>query len=145
MQPMFTRKPSMLFISRCFFFLIVVVVVVFLSFWLCWVMVALGRLSRVVMSGSYSLLQCTDFSLRWLLLLLSTSFSSCGTWAQQLWHVGSAVVKHRLSRSVTCEIFSVQIKDWTSVPWFNWQVNSSPLHHQGSPGSLFSPVIFSMD
>ena len=38
-------------------------------------------------SGGYSSLQCTSFSLRWLLLLWGTGsrcmgFSSCGTWAQ---------------------------------------------------------------
>ena len=39
-----------------------------------------------------SLLRCTGFSLRWLLLLWSTGsrragFSSCGMWAQSLWLV----------------------------------------------------------
>ena len=47
-------------------------------FWLCCVMVALCRLFLVVASGSYSLLQYMGFSLRWFLLLLSTSLSSCG-------------------------------------------------------------------
>ena len=41
----------------------------------------------VAASGGYSSLWCTDFSLRWLLLLWSvgsrhTAFSSCGTRAQ---------------------------------------------------------------
>ena len=66
----------------------------FLIFWLCWVIIALCRQSPFVMSGSYSLLQCTGFSLRCLLLLLSTSFSSCGTWTQLLWHTGSAALQH---------------------------------------------------
>ena len=44
----------------------------------------------------YSSLLCVGCSLRWLLLLGSTGsrrvgFSSCGTWAQQLWFVGSRV------------------------------------------------------
>ena len=56
-------------------------------FWLWWVFIAVGGLSLVVVSRGYSLLQCTGFSLRWLLLLRSTGsrcegFSSCGTWAQ---------------------------------------------------------------
>ena len=43
--------------------------------------------SLVAVGGGYSSLQCTGFSLRWLLLLWSTGsrrtgFSSCGTWAQ---------------------------------------------------------------
>ena len=42
----------------------------------------------------YSLLRCAGFSLQWPLLLQSTGsrcvgFSSCGTWAQQLWPTGS--------------------------------------------------------
>ena len=42
----------------------------------------------------YSLLWCSGFLLRWLLLLRSAGsrragFSSCGTWAQQLWLAGS--------------------------------------------------------
>ena len=56
-------------------------------FWLHWVFVAAHRLSLVAASGGYSLLQCADFSLQWLLLLWSTGsrrtgFSSCGTRAQ---------------------------------------------------------------
>ena len=43
-------------------------------------------LSLVAVSGGYSSLRCTDFSLQWLLLLQSTGsrhagFSSCGSWA----------------------------------------------------------------
>ena len=72
-----------------FFFLINL----FIYFWLCWVFVACG-LSLVAVSGGYPLLRCAGFSLRWLLLLQSTGsrctgFSSCGSWAQQLWLVGS--------------------------------------------------------
>ena len=56
-------------------------------FWLCWVFLAACGLSLVVVSGGYSLLRCTGFSLRWLLVLRSTGsrrvgFSSCGTRAQ---------------------------------------------------------------
>ena len=57
------------------------------NFWLCWVFVAVRRLSLVVVSGGYSSLRCTGFSLWWLLLLRSTGsrhtgFSSCGVQAQ---------------------------------------------------------------
>ena len=50
-------------------------------------------LSQVAASGGYSSLWCAGFSLRWILLLRSTGsrctgFSSCGTWAQQLWCTG---------------------------------------------------------
>ena len=65
-------------------------------FWLCWDFVATCRLSLVAVSGGYSLLRCSGFSLWWLLLLQSTGsrrmgFSSCGTWAQYLWLMGSRV------------------------------------------------------
>ena len=68
--------------------------ILFIYFWLCWVFVAVHGLSLVVASGGYSLLRCTCFSLRWLLLLRITvsrcaGSSSCGTWAQQLWFAGS--------------------------------------------------------
>ena len=71
----------------------------FIYFWLRWVFVAARRLSLVVASGGYSLLWCTGFSLRYLLLLWSTGsrrvgFSSCGTWAQQLWLAGLVAPKH---------------------------------------------------
>ena len=41
-------------------------------FWLRWVFIAARGLSVVAVSGGYSLLRCTGFSLRWLLLLQST-------------------------------------------------------------------------
>ena len=90
-----TKKPSMLFTNWFFFFFFF-----FFSFWLCWVMVALGRLSPVVISGNYSLLQCTD---HWdgcfccwaqALVVVARRLSSCGTWTQQLWHTGSVALWH---------------------------------------------------
>ena len=62
-------------------------------FWLCWVFVAACGLFLLVESRSSSLLWCVGFSLRWLLLLLSTGsrhagFSSCSMQAQQLRHAG---------------------------------------------------------
>ena len=77
-----------------FFFLIFKI-----YFWLCWVFVAARGLSLVVVSGSYSSLQCTGFSLQWLLLLWSTGsryagFSSCSMQAQQLWLMGSRAQAH---------------------------------------------------
>ena len=58
-------------------------VCLFVYLWLCWVFVDVHGLSLVVASGDYSLLQCSGFTLRWLLLLRSTGsrrvgFSSCG-------------------------------------------------------------------
>ena len=74
------------YIFLFFFFLInlfICLFVCFLNFWLCWVVIAVGRLSLVAVSRGYSSLQCVGFSLRWLLLLWSTGsrhagFSSCG-------------------------------------------------------------------
>ena len=75
-----------------FFFEKKLFIYLFIYFWLCWVFVAVCRLSLVAASGGYSLLQCMGFSLWWLLLLRSmgsrhTGFSSCG----------SRALEHRLS------------------------------------------------
>ena len=66
----------------------------FIYFWLRWVFVAVHGLFLVVASGDYSSLLCAGLSLRWLPLLWSmgsrhVGVSSCGMWAQQLWHTGS--------------------------------------------------------
>ena len=73
----------------------------FIYFWLCWVFIAACGLSLVAASGGYSSLWCMGFSFWWLLLLWSTGsrhmgFSSCGTWAQQLWLTGSRVQAQQL-------------------------------------------------
>ena len=56
-------------------------------------------LSQVAASRGYSLLRCTGFSLRWLLLLRSTGsrhtgFSRCGSRAQLLWRMGLVAPRH---------------------------------------------------
>ena len=75
-------------------------------------------ISLVAMSGGYSLLCCSDFSLWWLLLLQSTGsrhlgFSSCSTWAQYLWWKGLVAPWH---------VGSSQTRNSTHVPsiggWF---------------------------
>ena len=92
------RAEKYKYISNEFFFKNYVI-----YFWLHWVFVAAHRLSLLEVSGVYSSLQCTGFSLWWLLLLPSTDsrcagFSSCGTWAQQLWLVGSRAQAQQLWR-----------------------------------------------
>ena len=57
-----------------------------ICFGLCWVFVAVLRLSLVVASRDYSWLWCRGFSLQWFLLLWSTGsrgrgFNSCSSWA----------------------------------------------------------------
>ena len=56
-----------------FFFFNKLFVCLFIYFWLCWVFVAARGLSLVVVSGGYSLLQCTGSR--------CAGFSSCGLWA----------------------------------------------------------------
>ena len=77
---------------------------IFIYLWLCWVFIAVCGLSLVVVSGGYSSLRCAGFSLRWLLLLRNTGsrsmgFSSCGSWAQQLWHTGLVALPVGSSRT----------------------------------------------
>ena len=72
-----------------FFFNKFIYLFICIYFWLRWVFVAAHGLSLVVVSGGYSSMWCTGFSLQWLLLLQSTGsrctgFSSCSAWAQLL-------------------------------------------------------------
>ena len=60
----------------------------FFNFWLRWVFLAACGLSLVVVSGGYSSLRSAGSR--------CTGFSSCGTRAQQLWHMGSVFVARRL-------------------------------------------------
>ena len=76
-----------------FFFNKFIYLFVCFYFWLHWVFVAACGLSLVAASGVSSSLRCAGFSLQWLLLLQSmgsrhADFSSCGTWAQELWLTG---------------------------------------------------------
>ena len=67
-----------------------------------------------------TLLHCTGFSLRWLLLLRSTDsrrvgFSSCGTWVLQLWRTGLVAPWH---------VGSSRTRDQTRVPCIGrWILN----------------------
>ena len=83
------------FLKGCTFFK---VIYLFIYFWLRWVFIAARGLSAVAVSGGYSSLLCTGFSLRWPLLLRSTG-SRC---------TGSVVVVHGLSCSAACGIFPAQ-------------------------------------
>ena len=51
----------------------------YLFIWLRWVFIAAHGLSLVVVSGGYSSLRCTGFSLQWLLLLQSTGSRHAGS------------------------------------------------------------------
>ena len=76
------------------------------------------RFSLVAESRDYSLLRCSDFSSRWLLLLQ---------------RMGSVLVAHGLSCSAACGIFSDQVSNPCPL---HWQADSLPLSHQGSPEFL---------
>ena len=70
----------------------------FIYFWLCWGLHCCTGFFLVAVIGGYSLLRCTGFPLRWLLLWSAdprrSGFSS-------LWHVGSVLcslaLEHRLN------------------------------------------------
>ena len=101
---------------KCFFFKKTRVFIYL--FWLCWVFGDAHRLSLVAASGGYSSLRCAGFSLRWLLLLRSTGcrragFSSCGSWAQSLWHAGLVAPRH---------VGSSRTRAWTRVPCIGRQI-----------------------
>ena len=102
----------------------------FIYFWLRWVFVAARGLSLVVVSGRYSSLRCAGFSLRWRLLLRSTGsrcmgFSSCSTWAQQLWLVGSRTQAKQSWRTgfvALRHVGSSRTRDRTRVPCIGRQI-----------------------
>ena len=93
------KQPCLL--TQSFFFNKFIYLFLFIYFWLCWVLVAAHGLFLVAASGGYSSLQCVGFSSQGLLLLQSTgsrltSFSTCGTRAQQLRMAGSRVQAQQL-------------------------------------------------
>ena len=90
----------------------------FIYYWLRWVVIAVHRLSLVVVSWGYSSLWCMGFSLWWLLLLRSigsrcVGFSSCGIRALLLWCTGLAAPRH---------VGSSWTGVWTYVPCIGRQL-----------------------
>ena len=81
-------------------------------------------LSLVVASGGHSSLRCAGLSPPWPLLLRSTGSR----------RAGSVVVAHGPSCSTACGIFPDQGSNPCSL---NWQADSQPLRHQGSPIPFF--------
>ena len=76
------QRQKLFFFNKFIHSFIQSVIYLFIYLWLRWVFISARRLSLVVASGGYSSLCCMGFSLWWLLLLQSTGFSSCGTWAR---------------------------------------------------------------
>ena len=111
----------------------------YLFIWLCWVFVTTWRLSLALVSWGYSSLQCTGFSLLWLLLLWSTGsrhagFSSCSTQAQCLCLSGSVLVSCRLS---TCVLQAQYLCPAGSVILV---LGLSCFNHVAFPGPGIEPV-----
>ena len=98
-------------------------------FWLCWVFVSVRGLSLVVASWGHSSSQCTGLSLSRPLLLRGTGFR----------RAGSVIVAHGPSCSAACGIFPDQGPNLCPL---NWQADSQPLRHQGSPHKLFIVMDF---
>ena len=91
------------------------------------VFVSVRGLSLVAASGGHSSSQCAGLSLSRPLLLRSTGSR----------RAGSVIVAHGPSCSAACGI----LPDQGSNPCpLNWQADSQPLRHQGSP----SPVLYSL-
>ena len=130
--------------TGCFSFLRKIIIFLYLFIFGCTGPLLLCRLSSSC--GEPGPLSSCDAgsSLRQLLLL--TSLGSRVHRLQQLQHVGSAaaaprlqspgwiIVACRLSCSSSCGIFL----DWESnLCLLQWQADSLPLNHQGSPGFFF--------
>ena len=98
----------------------------FLSFCLCWVFITAHRLSLVAASGAPLQLQVAFLAAEHRL----TGFSNYSTRAQQLQLTASVVMILGLSCSTACGIFPEQGSNPCTM---HWQVDSYPLHHQGSP------------
>ena len=102
----------------------------FIYLWLCWVFVSVRGLSLIAASGCHSSSRCAGLSLSRPLLLRSTGSR----------RAGSVVVAHGPSCSPECGIFPVQ---GPNPCLLQWQADSQPLRHQGSPESNYFTNHFS--
>ena len=107
------------------------------------VFTAVMAFSLVVMSGGSSLV-VYGFSLPWLLLLWSmgirhAGFSSCGTWAQQLWLLGPRAQAQwlRPTRLSCFRARGIFLDQGSNTCFLHWQVDSLPMSHQGCPQDTF--------
>ena len=98
----------------------------FIYLWLHWVFVSVRGLSPVAASGGHSSSRCAGLSPSRPLLLRSTGSR----------RAGSATVAHGPNCSVACRIFPDQGLNPCAL---NWQADSQPLRHQGSPRIHFLP------
>ena len=108
--------------TASFFFLTFIYLFIYL--WLCWVFVSVRGLSLVAASGGHSSSRCAGRSLSRPLPLRSTGSR----------RAESVIVAHGPSCSAACGIFPDQ--DSNPCP-LQWQADSKPLRHQGSPVDAF--------
>ena len=114
----FCRDPQEDFPSHSFIFFLI------LFIWLCWVFVAARAFSLVMEIGGYSPSWGLGFSLKWLLLLRSSSSR-----AHRLSSCGSQALENRLnSCPVACGILQYQGLNFCLLHFL-------PLSHQGRPPS----------
>ena len=90
---------------------------------------------RGYQSGGYCLVAVRRLLMQWLLLL--RSMGSRARRLQQLWHTGLVALRH---------VGSSQIMDWTQdrTQLLNWQADSLPPSHQGSPGEHLNEILLPM-
>ena len=100
------RYPSIFFFLVSFYF------------WLHWALIAARGLSLIAVSGGYSSLRCTGFSLRWLFFLRSTGSRRTGL--QQLWLEGSRAQAQQFRRPLGLvaprHVVTSRNRDRTHVP-----------------------------
>ena len=103
----------------------------------------LGAASRGYSSCGAQASHCGGFSCCGPRALWPVGFNSCGTWALQwgsvvaaprLYSTGSRVVVYRLGCHAACGIF---LDRGLNLCVLHWQVDSSPLSHQGTPALSF--------
>ena len=140
---------SLLFYIHIYIFTLLCLFLIFkIYFWLRWVFVAVRRLSLVVASGGYSSLWCAGFSLLWPLLLWSTGsrhagFSSCGTWAQQLWLASSRAQAQQLWRMGSAarrHVGSSRTRTRTRVPCIGRRILNHCSTREALPQSLIQQL-----
>ena len=112
-----------------FYFYFLIFIYLFIYLWLCWVLASVQGPSPAAASGGHSSSWCAGLSPSQPLPLRSTG-SRCA---------GPAIVAHGPSRFAACGILPDQGPNPCPL---QWQVDSQPLCHQGSPDICILIVIF---
>ena len=120
------------FILTCKFYFIIIFLINLFIFGCVGSSLLLKSFLQLAAGRGYSSLQRAGFSLRWLSCCRARAL---GVWASVvvahgLQSAGLVVVAHRPSCSAACGILPDQ---GLNLCLLHWQVDSQPLHHQGSP------------